>query len=374
MTRSPSSSIVHVDLEQYAANLRAIRARIPDECAILTVVKCNAYGMGAGPIAKRAVAEGVAMLGVATIAEGVALREAGIETPILVMVQPRPEELADAVRHQLRVGISDFQTAERLGDIARKEHTVAAVHCEIDTGMGRQGFQVEGAVEELRNVTRISNVDIESIYTHFAIAENPDDPFTENQARNFRQLVQQLDREGVPFESVHAANSGGLLYFPQFAMDMVRPGLISYGVWPGKTKPHDGPFKCIARWTTKVALVRDLAGGASISYGRTYFAPSPMKIAAIPVGYGDGYPYALSNRAEVLIRGVRCPVRGLVTMNEMLVDVTRLPECAPGDEVTLLGSDGSDEISVEELAGKAGLPPHNILTGIAAHVTRTYSS
>ncbi len=289
-----------------------------------------------------------------------------------MLVQPRDDELPLAVRHKLRLTLSDFATAERLGDAARKAHTVAPVHCEIDTGMGRQGFPVDKTVSDLRNLTRISNVDIEGIYTHFAMADRAEDPFTDNQLRTFRQIIKDLDKEGVPYEMVHAANSSGVLNFPQSAFDLVRPGLITYGVYPDGERPEDATFEPIMTWTTTTVLTRNLPGGASVSYGRTYFAPSPMRVAVLPLGYADGYPFYLSNKADVLIRGVRCPVRGRVTMNEMLVDITGVPEASVGDKVTLIGSDGGESITVEELAKRAETVPHNILTGISAHVTRDY--
>lgn len=368
---SPTSKLT-VDLNRYGENLRAIRGRLPESCGIMPIVKSNAYGMGAVPIAERALAEGAAMLAVASVAEAAALREAGIEAPILLLVQPREDDLPLVIRYKLRMALSNFATAEKLGDLARKAHTVAAVHCEIDTGMGRQGFSAEEAATELRNLTRISNVDIEGIFTHFAVAERAQDPFTENQLRVFRHVIKQLSKEGVPYEMVHAANSSAILNFPQSALDLVRPGLITYGVYPEATRPADSSFIPIMTWTTTIVLVRNIAGGASISYGRTYFAPSPMRVAALPVGYADGYPFHLSNKSDVLIRGTRCPVRGRVTMNEMLVDVTHVPDANVGDRVTLIGSDGSDSITVEELAEKAETVPHAILTGIGAHVTRDY--
>ncbi len=371
MHTTPLSKLT-VNLGHYAENLRTLRARLPENCGMMPVVKADAYGLGAIPIAKRAVAEGATMLAVGSVADGIALREAGIEVPILVLVHTRDDDLALAVRHHLRLSISDFATAERLGDIARRAHTVTHIHCEIDSGMGRQGLLLDAAAAELRNMTRISHVDIEGIYTHFATADTPEDGFAENQLRGFKQLIKTLDADGVPYEMIHAANSAGALFFPASHLDLVRPGLITYGVWPGKERPADCAFRPVASWTTHVVLVRQMPGGVSLSYGRTYSTPSPSRIAAIPIGYSDGYPVALSNKGEVLIRGKRCPVRGRVTMNEILVDVSHVPDAAPGDKVTLIGAEAGETITVEELATKAELVPHNILTNIGPRVTRDY--
>lgn len=368
----PATSTLTVDLLSYSLNLENIRGRLPKGCEIMAVVKADAYGLGAEPIAKRAVEEGVSMLGVASVQEGIALREAGIETPILVMVQCSEAELSGVVHHKLRLALSDFRTAERLGDVARKAKTVAPVHCEIDTGMGRQGFALSEAAEELRNLTRISNVDVEGVFTHFASADDKDDPFTENQIRQFRQLLKRLDKDGIPYEVAHAANSAAIINFPSSAFDMVRAGLFAYGVWPGGEPGPGESIEQVVSWRTSVVLLRDVPGGASISYGRTFRAPGPMKVAAIPIGYADGYRTGLSNRGEVLIRGVRCRVRGRVTMNETMVDVSNVPDVNVGDIVTLIGKDGSETITVQELAGRSSTIPYEILTGIGPAVAREY--
>ena len=367
-----ATSTLTVDLLNYSLNLERIREKLPASCDLMAIVKADAYGLGALPIAKRAIEVGAAMLGVASVAEGIALREEGVEAPILAFVQPCAADLADAVRHDLRLTLSDLQTAERLGEIARKAKTVAEVHCEVDTGMGRQGFAVEDAPEELRDLTRISNVDIEGVFTHFASADVVDDPFTENQIRLFRQLLKQLDKNGVPYEAAHAANSAAILNYPQSSFDMVRVGLFAYGVWPGEPPEDAEPPERVISWESSIVLIRDMPGGASVSYGRTYRTPGPTKLASIPIGYADGYCHGLSNRGDVLVRGCRCPVRGRVTMNEMLVDVADVPGAAVGDKVTLIGRDGKEEITVEEVANKARTIPYEIMTGIGPAVERKY--
>ncbi len=367
-----ATSTLTVDLLNYSLNLERIREKLPASCDLMAVVKADAYGLGALPVAKRAIEVGAAMLGVASVDEGIALREGGVEAPILVFVQPRAVDLADAVRHNLRLTLSDLQTAERLGEIARKAKTVAAVHCEVDTGMGRQGFTVEDAPEELRDLTRISNVDIEGVFTHFASADVADDPFTENQIRLFRQLLKQLDKDGVPYAAAHAANSAAIVNYPQSSFDMARVGLFAYGVWPGERPKDTEPPERVISWESSIVLIRDMPGGASVSYGRTYRTPGPTKLASIPIGYADGYRLGLSNGGDVLVRGRRCPVRGRVTMNEMLVDVADAPGAAVGDKVTLIGRDGGEEITVEEVAGKAQTIPYEIMTGIGPAVERKY--
>ena len=367
------SSTLRVDLDAYAHNLRYVRERIPADCAVIAVVKADAYGLGAAPIARRAIQEGVLMLAVATIDEGISLRQQGIEAPILVLIQPPHEALGATIEFRLRLTISDVATAERLGDAARKQKRVAQVHCEIDTGMGRQGFLAETAVADVLAITRVSNVDIEGISTHFPSADAANDQFTVNQVKIFRQLLKQLEKQGVPYEIAHAANSAGIVNFPGASLNAVRAGLVTFGVWPGDTPPPEEPLRTVAQWTSRIVLVKEIPGGASVGYSRTYRAPSRMVAAVAPVGYADGYPLALSNNAEVLIRSVRCPVRGRVSMDQIVVDVTEVPGVSAGDDVILLGGSGGKRITVEELATRAQTIPYEILTGIGQRVTRTYA-
>jgi len=215
-------------------------------------------------------------------------------------------------------------------------------------------------------------VDIEGVFTHFASADILDDPFTENQIRLFRQLLKRLDKDGVPYEAAHAANSAAILNYPQSFFDMVRVGLFAYGVWPGeRPKGEEAPEQVIS-WETNIVLIRDMPGGASVSYGRTYRTPGPTKLALIPIGYADGFRFSLSNRGNVLIRGHRCPVRGRVTMNEIVIEVSSVPDAAVGDKVTLIGRDGKEEITVEDMASAAHTIPYEIMTGIGSAVERKY--
>jgi len=367
---SPSRAII--DLGAYDHNLDTVRQLIPSDCAIMCVVKAEAYGHGLVAMARRAVAWGVAMLGVATVDEGVALREAGIEAPVVVLVQPSEDALALAAEHGLQVMISDVSAAEHLGQVARKANKVVPIHCKIDTGMGRQGFDAEHAISDLLFITRISNVDIEGVATHFAVADLKDDPFTLNQLKAFRRLMKQLGKKGVPYEVAHAANSAAILNYPDSCLNLVRPGLMTYGVWPTAPPPGSSVLRPVLRWETRVVLVRRLEAGATVGYGRTYTAAAPMRAAVLPVGYADGYKHSLSNKAEVLIRGKRCRVRGSVNMDQIVVDLGNDGDVAAGDTATLIGSDGEDRITVEELAEHAGTIPYDILAGIGPRVHREY--
>lgn len=372
MTETAASRVI-IDLNAYAHNLTLVQQLIPSGCQIMAIVKANAYGHGAIPVAHRALAEGAGMLGVAMVDEAVALRDNGIQAPIVVMVQPPEDALAAVVEYNLRPMLSDTRAAERLGDLARKANKVIPIHCKVDSGMGRQGFELEEAVRNMLFLTRVSNIDIEGVATHFPVADLPDNPFTLNQIKQFKQVLRQLDKEGIPYEMAHAANSAAILNYPTSAFSMVRPGLMTYGVWPTDTPPASSPLMRVLRWETQVVIVKELEAGASIGYGRTYTAKETTRAAILPVGYADGYKHSLSNRSDVLIRGKRCPVRGSVCMDQIVVDVTAVPQVAIGDTATLIGTDGDESITVEELARHAQGIPYDILAGIGTRVQRRYS-
>jgi alanine racemase len=369
-----STSTLYVDPDAYRYNLQHIQKLIGDDCAVMPVLKGNAYGHGAIELARVAAEEGVGMLAVATVSEGVELREAFPDVAILTLLQPSEDELSFALEHELHLTLSDLQTAEKVGDLARDMKKIIDVHCELETGMGRQGFQLDLEPKALLNLTRISSLNIEGVYTHFPDADLEDETFTINQIKKFKQFIGQLSKSGISYDVTHAANSAAVLNHPSSFFDMVRPGIITYGLHPHNSVPSDFPFRVVGRWTTRVVLLRELPEGSSISYGRTYTTSTTERIAVLPVGYADGFPRGLSNKGEVIIRGVRCPIRGNITMNEVMVDVSHLPNVATGDVVTLIGSDGDECIRAEELAAHCGTISYEILTGISSRIRREYVS
>ncbi len=361
-----------VDLGAYAHNLGVARHHAGPRRAFMAVIKANGYGLGALPLARRALDAGASMLGVATLDEGVELREGGIDGPILILMQPASEALHAAVTHTLTITLCDLDAGKLLGDLARRAGRVMPVHCMVDTGMNRQGFSLESAVRDIPALARVAHLNIEGIATHFPIAERAQDPFTLGQIEALREVLGKLDDAGVPYDMVHGANSAGVINYGDELFTLVRPGIMSYGVWPTDARPEVNPLRPVLRWITQVSQVRVLEPGATVSYGRTYATANGMTAAMLPVGYADGYRLALSNKAEVLIRGQRCPVRGRVCMDQMVVDVSHVPGVVAGDEAVLVGKQGNDEITVEELAQRAGTIPYEILTGIGRRVPREY--
>lgn len=368
-----SPSRVIINLDAYAENLRLVGQIVGERVRIIPIVKANAYGHGLEPIAKVAIQQpGVELLGVATVNEAIRLRKCGITVPILVLVQPSRDLLPLILEHNLTVVVGDSGIAEALGNLGKELHRVVPVHCKIDTGMGRQGINLDEAIAVLEFMKRITNIDIQGICTHFPTADVPEDAFTQEQIKAFKALIKQIDKIGIPYEMIHAANSAALVNYPESLFDAVRPGLMCYGIWPVATDFNRPPLRRVLRWETTVVQVRQLKPGVPIGYGRSFVTYGVTRTAILPVGYADGYKYQLSNNANVLIHGKLCPVRGAVSMDQIVVDVTAVPQVSYGDTAVLIGRDGDLEITVEELARRAKTIPYDILTGIGERVARQY--
>jgi len=369
--RAPS--VARIDLAAYRHNLGVVRRCAP-KARILASVKADAYGHGLVPVARAALDADAHGLGVATIDEGIALRRAGITAPVLVLFQPAPGHLDEVVVHGLELMIADVDAAEALGKIARETNRSAAVHCHIDTGMGRQGFAPARAAEEIARVAAVPGLSLAGVATHFPTAEDPDDAFTRDQIARFTAIVGAIRDRGVAVPCVHAANSAAIVNYPEAAFDMVRPGIMTYGVWPSSTVPDPCPLLPVMHWETRITQIRDLEAGHGVSYGRSYVSESGMRTAVLPVGYADGYRIGYSNCAHVLIRGKRCPVRGRVCMDQTVAEITHVPEAATGDAVLLLGANGLGAIHAEELALHAGTIPYEVFTAVGNRVPRLYEN
>lgn len=373
MSGATHASQAWVDLGAYAHNLAVARLMAGARCEQVAVVKGNGYGLGALPLARCALESGAAMLGVATVDEAVELREGGIDAPILVLMQPAPEAFGATVSYRLTPVLCDGAAGRHLGELARSAGRVLAVHAMIDTGMNRQGFDPDEAIRVLPELARHAHLNLEGIATHFPIADVAEDAFTRSQIQRLKFVLEALDSAGTPYDFVHGANSAAIVNYGDGIFNLARPGIMTFGVWPTQDPPAKNPLRPVLRWVTRVSQVRTLPPGATVSYGRTYTSEAGMTAAMIPVGYADGYRRALSNQAEVLIRGRRCPIRGRVCMDQMVVDVSHVPEVAEGDEVVLVGRQGDEEITLDELATLAGTIAYEILTGLGRRVPRIYT-
>ena len=373
MDRSIRPTIATVDLARLRANLAAVRAVIPPGTGILAAIKGDAYGHGAESCAAALEAGGCDWFGVALVEEGKALRAAGVSRPILCMGGVGLYGAEEAIAHRLTPVLSDLGDAERLERAAAARHEPVGVHLKVDTGMGRLGVPLPRWESFLDRLAALRWVRVDGLCSHLARSEETDGQgavHNREQLRRFVEAVRAARARGLRPALLHLANSGAVLGYPDLAFDLVRPGLILYGYSPaGRNPPIDvAPVMSVA---TKVLVVRDLPAGAGVSYGRTWVAPRPTRLATLPVGYADGYPRSLSNRASVLIHGHRAPVRGRVCMDLCMVDVTDIPvPVEVGDDVVLLGRQGDEEITAWDLADWAETIPYEILAGFSDRVPR----
>ena len=351
-----------IDLSALAGNLQMLRAKIPGG-KLLFVVKANAYGHGAVECA-RAAATQADWLGVSSVEEGIALREAGLKLPVLVLGSLYPfESFLAAAEANLTPTVASLASAEALAQAAKRLGRRLSCHLKIETGMGRIGMSpaAAGAVAEYLAGER--SVGVEGVYTHFARAEDSAEA-TRAQMGRFKDALTEVAKAAGPVALRHAANSAAAIKFPWARLDMIRPGLAAYGLYPG--------FEPVMTLKSRVVFVKYLPKGAAVSYGGTFRCKKPSRIATIPIGYADGLPRGLSNKGSVLIRGRRCPIAGRVTMDMVMADVSGLPQVSVGDEAVFLGRQGQDEIAARELATQLGTIPYEIACAVSARVPRVY--
>jgi alanine racemase len=359
-----------IDLGAIGYNSRKIRAALTKGTDIMAVVKANAYGHGIVEVSRILEGLKIRYLGVATLDEALILRNAGIKLPILILGSLLPEKVELAVKNDITLTLCNKEVLAALSGIARKGLR-PKVHIKVDTGMGRIGVWHESAVGFITEVKKREAIEIEGVYTHFSIAGR-DKFFTQYQIDSFEGIISELRGKGISIPLKHAANSIACCDWKKSHLNMVRPGIIIYGIYPKRNFPRLIKLKPAFSLKTKIAFIKDTPPGRSISYGRTYITEAHTKIATLPIGYADGYGRILSNKAEVLVKGRRAPVVGKVTMDQTMVDVGHIRNAKVGDEVVLIGKQGKEEIRIERLARLAGTIPYEIVTGITNRVPRRY--
>ena len=356
-----------IDLAILRDNVKAIRACVPETARLLAVVKADAYGHGAVRVAREALKAGASFLAVALVEEGVELREAGIQAPILVLGAVSRDEAALAVRNDITVTVCDAAMVHAVEQAAAEAGVIGQVHLKLDTGMSRIGARsAEEVGAVLAALKECPHVHLTGAFTHFADADGDDMAFTYLQLERFKALTALLP-EGI---IRHCANSAAIhRLMPEAAFDMVRMGISLYGYPP---VPTDCPVKPFMRWTTKVTYVKEIQPGDTVSYGRTYCAEKPVRIATMACGYGDGYHRAATGKAEVLICGHRAKIVGRICMDQMMADVTDIPDVQAGDVVTLIGADGCERITADDVAGWAGTIGYEVLLAATGRVQREW--
>ena len=364
----------HTHLGNISRNIRSIRAAVGPDCLILAAVKANAYGHGAVEVSRAAAEAGADWLGIATVPEGIQLREAGIELPLLKFSPVFPEELNAALENRITLTVCDEESVRLVQQGAAALGLTADVHMKVDTGMGRIGVSIEAAPALADYIEHgCDAVNLEGVYTHLPVSDEKDPDYTEAQIERFKGVVDQVTaRIGRRPPIVHCANSGAVLAHPNGWLDMVRPGIMIYGCYPDKETPRTIELLSGMSVTTSVSFLKKIKKGTSVGYGRTWTAPGDCWIATIPVGYADGYNRLFSNRARVLINGRSYPLAGRVCMDQSMVNLGAETAVSVGDEVVLMGKSGAEEIRCDEWADLMGTITYEVTCNIGSRVERLY--
>ena len=364
-----------IDLDAISHNIALVKRKIPDGTKLMLVIKADAYGHGAVAIARKF--EGEAdYFGVAEMNEALELRCAGIRKPILILGYTSPFLFEKALKNGITLTMFQYENIEALSATAQRLGIEARIHFAVDTGMSRIGFGVSEREADLAaRAAKLPLIRVEGIFSHFAMADATDKTSAEQQRELFERFLAMLTARGVSAPIRHLDNSAGILSFEN-GYEMVREGIILYGLYPSEevcSQVGDFyDFRPAMELITHISHIKTLDAHHGISYGHTYITEKPLRVATVPVGYADGYPRALSNRGEVLIHGKRCPVLGRICMDQMMVDITDVPDARPEDSVVLIGKDGGEVISVEEVADAAYSFNYEFVCGIARRIPRVY--
>ena len=362
----------NIHLDAISHNICQIKNKLSKEIQICSVVKADGYGHGAVPIAKE-IEPFVWGYAVATVEEGIQLRKHQIEKPILLLGYHSSHHLEEIIEHEIRATVFQWDVVEELSKRAVAMNKIAYVHIKIDTGMGRIGLMPNEAVSFIEQVSTLPNIIIEGVFTHLSTADEIDKSYSHYQLEQFYQVRKELEQKQISIPYYHYANSASIIEFNCEYSNLVRVGISQYGLYPSEeVKKSNLLLKSALELKSQVIYVKEVEAGNYIGYGATYQTSKKTKIATIPVGYGDGYPRNLSNKGEVLIRGKRASIIGRVCMDQFMVDVTHIEDVAEGDMVTLIGKDGKEEITVEEVATKAGIFNYELICILGKRIPRVY--
>ena len=385
------ATFAEINLESFRHNLRSIKSFVGPAVRTMAIIKADAYGHGAIQCARAAIKENVEYIGVGIIQEGIELRESGVTSPILILGGIYPNEIEDLIKYNLSTSLSNAVIANAISKQAANTNKSVSVHIKIDTGMGRLGVQPSSFQNLLSDVIACKNLKIEGFFTHLSSADEEDPEITHQQLSIFSKLLKESSE--TDFSKIasieekilfHAANSAGLLRFPESRFNLVRPGISLFGSFPSHTisslfdisvkKDSSAKLRPVMNWKTKIMQVQRLSKGVPLSYGGRYITKKDgTLIATLPVGYADGLSRQLSNKMELLVRGTRVKQVGTICMDMCLIDVTRVPDIKMGEEVVIFGNQENSQIKVEELAAKVNTIPYEILCGVGKRVPRIYT-
>ncbi|EET61618.1 alanine racemase [Marvinbryantia formatexigens DSM 14469] len=364
-----------IDLDAIAYNFESMHRNIHPSAGMIAVIKADGYGHGAVPIARLAEPlDYIWGFAVATAEEALQLRTAGIKKPVLILGYVFEEHYEELIRADIRPVVFKLSMAEQLSKEAVRQQKNAVIHIGLDTGMTRIGFPCTAeSLLEIMLISRLPNIKIEGIFTHFARADETDKTSAQNQLEHFLKFTDSLKEKGVDIPLRHCSNSAGIIDMPYANLNLVRAGISIYGIYPSEEVCKENvPLKPAMALKSHITLVKEVEAGVAVSYGGTFVTKRKTRIATIPVGYADGYPRLLSNRGRVLIHGKSAPILGRVCMDQFMVDVTEIPQAQELDAVTLLGEDGESVLSVEELGGLSGRFPYEFVCDISKRVPRVY--
>jgi len=353
---------VEINLDAIVNNVKNIKKLIGEKKELTAVVKGNAYGHDILEVSSVVLNNGATLLAVARLEEGIFLRKAGITVPILILGLTLKQQAELLVSYNITPTVCEYEMIEKLSESAFKEGKIVKVHLKVDTGMGRIGIFPNHVLNFIKKLKVLKNVQIEGIFTHFSVADENDKTYTEKQFRKFMEVLTVLEKEGIRIPAKHVGNSATLLDLPHMWLDLVRPGISVYGLYPSREVQKTVKLIPAHSFKTRIVFLKELSTGESIGYGRTYTTKKKRTVvASLPVGYADGYNRLLSNQGEVLVRGRRFPVIGRVCMDQTMIDVSNLPQVEIGGEVVLWGRQGQEEITVEEIADKIGTINYEIV-------------
>lgn len=362
-----------INLDAICNNIDEVRKNINTHTKIMAVIKADGYGHGAVALAK-ALGDKVDAYGIAIIEEGIELRNAGFDKPILILGFTPYQLYDEVVKYNITQTVFHYDMAKRLSDVAVSQGKQAKIHIKLDTGMSRIGFKDnEESIQVIKEISKLPNIYIDGLFTHFACADEADKTSARKQFRRYLAFADQLEKEGIDIPVKHVSNSASIIDLPEANLDMVRSGISTYGMYPSdevnKSKLLLQPALSL---TSNVIYVKQVPAGTGISYNSTFVTSRDSIIATIPVGYGDGYPRQLSSKGRVLIHGKSAPIVGRVCMDQFMVDVTDIPDVVEGDIVTLIGKDGNEYITTEEVANMAGSFNYELVCDIGKRVPRVY--